>query len=286
MPDEKPRLIRPEDLREELLNDADALYRALQEGKPIAPPTPFRRLNALLGGGLMPGLHVLHGMPGTGKSALCLQIAAHCGMPTLYLTAELSPVELLRRLCANITSTPLGEIKRGMPRERLTEILLRTVKAVPLLAFTDATRARVTPNDLEQLIIAVHQLKRDAPMLLVVDSVHSWVDSFNDADVTEYERLGAAIDDLNGIANRHQLAILAITERNRFAMRTGGLSASAGTRKFEFRAESVWSLQIDGEPARGEKVTPMTLQVEKNRSGALDRIDLLFEGQYQRFREA
>lgn len=172
-----------------------------------------------------------------------------------------------------------------MPRERLTEILLRTVKAVPLLAFTDATRARVTPNDLEQLIIAVHQLKRDAPMLLVVDRcIRGW--TANDADVTEYERLGAAIDDLNGIANRHQLAILAITERNRSAMRTGGLSASAGTRKSEFRAESVWSLQIDGEPARGEKVTPMTLQVEKNRSGALDRIDLLSEGQYQRFREA
>ncbi len=59
--------------------------------------TGFPQLDRLLGGGLSPGLIVLGGVPGLGKSTLALQIAcriAEQGVPVLYFSLEMSPLFL------------------------------------------------------------------------------------------------------------------------------------------------------------------------------------------------
>ena len=71
-------------------------------------------------------------------------------------------------------------------------------------------------------------------------------------------------------------------------MAAGGLSASAGSRKFEYGGESVWDLQRadDAVPnAAGE--IEVTLKLVKNRNGSPNRkVSLLFHGALQRWREA
>jgi hypothetical protein len=80
--------------------------------------------------------------------------------------------------------------------------------------------------------------------------------------------------------------VLAIAERNRAKMSAGGLDASAGSRRFEYGAESVLALNREkDEGADGE--AKITLTIEKNRNGASGRrMNLLFHGALQRFTEA
>ena len=60
-------------------------------------------LDKNLGGRVAPGLSVIYGGPGIGKTAFALQTAATCGFPALYVSCEMSALELLRRIIARVT---------------------------------------------------------------------------------------------------------------------------------------------------------------------------------------
>jgi hypothetical protein len=121
----------------------------------------------------------------------------------------------------------------------------------------------------------------------VVDSVHSWAEAVP-GDLNEYDRLNMAIAALRGLAGALGCPVLAIAERNRASMASGGLNAAAGSRRFEYGGESVWDLagEKDARPdATGE--LPVTLTIVKNRNGSPGRrIHLRFNGALQRFAEA
>jgi hypothetical protein len=64
------------------------------------------------------------------------------------------------------------------------------------------------------------------------------------------------------------------------------MSASAGTRKFEYGAESMLDLNREEKPEDAAGESKVTLTVQKNRHGrANQRIPLLFRGATQTFRE-
>jgi hypothetical protein len=70
-----------------------------------------------------------------------------------------------------------------------------------------------------------------------------------------------------------------------------GLSASAGSRKFEYGAETVLGLTeketSKTAPGAPPGETAVVLRVEKNRSGAAgNEVGLYFNGALQRFKEA
>ena len=108
-----PRLYPLGDLLEAWVADAEAAFAARLAGTPRGPLTGVARLDSALGGFLAPGLHILHGEPGTGKTAFALQVAASCGSPALFVTTEMGPLELLRRITARVTNTYLGRLKSG-----------------------------------------------------------------------------------------------------------------------------------------------------------------------------
>jgi hypothetical protein len=124
-------------------------------------------------------------------------------------------------------------------------------------------------------------------LLIVVDSVHSWAEALADGASTEYDVLNAGLSALRQIATSLHCAVLAVAERNRPSMRGGGLSASAGTRKFEYSASTVLDLARDlDKPADAAGEVPITLTIAKNRNGAAGRkLELSFHGALQRFRE-
>src|SRR5918997_1542382 len=108
-----PRLLRLGDLLSDLAADASAAHDAYTSGTPRGPVTGLRTLDRELGGALAAGTHVLHPEPGAGKTALALQVAATCGFPALFVSCEMSALELLRRHTARVTSTYLGRLKSG-----------------------------------------------------------------------------------------------------------------------------------------------------------------------------
>lgn len=74
--------------------------------RPERLKTGISAMDQILGGGLSPGLIILGGTPGVGKSTLALQIATHVassGHPVLYFSLEMQAVQILAKaICQRI----------------------------------------------------------------------------------------------------------------------------------------------------------------------------------------
>ena len=282
----RPQLSRLGDLLGAWEADALAAHEARVNGTPRGPQSGFASLDRELGGCFSPGLHIVHGQPGSGKTAFALQIAATCGCPALFLSCEMSPLELLRRHTARVTRTFLGRLKSGeyAPADSL-KLAREACAAAPLLALADGTRAYAPPLWLRDAALAARGDHKH--LLVVVDSLHSWAEGAP-VEASEYETLGAALLSLRQLAHLLGCPVLAIAERNRDAMKGGGLSAGAGTRKIEYGAETVIDLTRDmgtREDLAGN--VAIKLKLAKNRSGAAGReLDFQFHGAKQNFSEA
>ena len=212
--------------------DAIAAHDARVNGTPRGPMSGFKLLDRELGGAFASGVHIVHGQPGAGKTAFALQVAANCGCPALGVTCEMSALELLRRLTANLTGTYLGRLKSGELTPSASLGLARqAAAAVPDLALADATQAYANPFWILNAALAT---RGDAKhVLIIIDSVHSWAESAAH-EATEYDALNAALATLRGLSHQLGCPVLAIAERNRDSINKGGLNAGAGTRKIEY----------------------------------------------------
>jgi len=79
-------------------------------------PMPWPAVNEALGGGLWPGLHVLTGGTGDGKSQWALQVALHAArahVPTLYIGLELGHADMVARLLGLMLADD-GQAPRGV----------------------------------------------------------------------------------------------------------------------------------------------------------------------------
>ena len=300
-PTRGPRILA--DLLADLEADAERAHQQRLTGRMGGPVTGLAPIDSALGGYLAEGLHILHGAPGTGKTALALQIAATCGAPALFVTAEMPPTELLRRIIARVTGVFLGRLKSGefAPAD-IVALARKTIETVPYFAILDATTGPApSVVDLQTSIESVRNLVArlgtpDAieaammPCLMVIDSGHAWAAGLDMGGASEYDRLNEAIGGLHSLARMMGIPILITAERNRSAMATGGQNAAAGTRTWEYRAETV----LDLSPPDGDKNTPtpaggerrLVLSIHKNRHGpplpAGTSLD--WHGALQRFR--
>jgi replicative DNA helicase len=266
-------------------SDAETAHAARLSGKPRGPLSGFPTLDQNLGGCFPPGLSFCHGYPGAGKTAFGLQVAAQCQCPALVVTCEMSPVELFRRHTARVTKTYLGRLKSGeIPPAASLALAQQAIEAAPGLHFVDATQA---PASAPYLLDCAKIVKGDAPhLLIVIDSLHAWAESFQ-TGAAEYDTLNSAISALRGLSHHLGCTVLAICERNRATMDGGGLSSGAGTRKIEYGAEVIFDLRRDlnAKPNGGGEVE-IEVRLAKNRHGSPgDGARLLFNGALQCFRE-
>lgn len=282
----QPRLIRLGDLLRDWEQDAAEAHEAYATGKPRGAITGLAKVDRELGGAFAPGLHIVHGAPAAGKTAFVLQTAANCGMPCILVTAEMAPLELLRRIAARVTSTFLGRLKSGeLSPEESVALAKRAAAAVPELRIADATRAFASVGWIQQQ--AAPLVDSGSRVMVVIDSLHSWAEHLSDGG-TEYEVLNEGLAALRRLAHTLNAPLLVVAERNRAAMKTGGQHAGAGSRRIEYGAETVLDLhrEEDARPDGFGKV-PVELRFAKNRhgqGGAL--VKLSFHGACQRFEEA
>jgi len=281
-----PRIARLGDLLSDWEADAIAATAARVNGTARGALTGLPKLDGELGGALSTGLHIIHGGPGIGKTAFCLQVAAQCCCPAVYVSCEMPPLELLRRHTARVTNTYLSRLKSGeLPPTDSLNLARRAAAAAPELCFVDATRAAASPTWLQ--LAAERERGTSRHLLIVIDSVHSWANAVT-GELPEYEALGVGLSALQRLAASLECAVIGIAERNRASMNGGGLSAAAGNRRFEYGAESVIGLDRNDKAApdaSGE--CPLTAVIEKNRNGSPGRrIPLRFHGALQRFTEA
>lgn len=85
----------------DLLRPALDIMRARADKNALPVSLPWKKTGEALGGGLWPGLHVLTGATGQGKTQFALQAAFHAakgGTPVLYVGLELGRVDIVARL--------------------------------------------------------------------------------------------------------------------------------------------------------------------------------------------
>jgi replicative DNA helicase len=289
-----PRLTLLSDLVTEFVADTEAAQKALESGMPRGPVTGLSRLDEAIGGFFANGLHILQAAPGAGKSAFSLQTAANCRFPALYLTAEMSVLEIFRRLISRETETYLGKLKTGeLGAKEAMRLALETVKNLPSFALLDGTSGYASPQQILDVAEALKERAGTLQVLVVIDSIQVWAKTVRGVDAdfagaSEYELLNAALGSLSALASELKSPVLAVSHRNRAGNRSNdaSLHSAKGSGEVEYLAESVIDLTRKDEQPDSNGEVEIGLRVLKNRHGVPGlNIPLRFCGRIQKFRE-
>jgi replicative DNA helicase len=282
------------DLITEFVADTDAAAEARASGRPRGAITGLWQLDELLGGYLAPGVHVLQGSPGSGKTALALQIASDCVYPALFVSAEMGLLELFRRLIARQTKTFLGRLKTGeIKGDAARQLAISTAKNLQHLRIMDATNAYASPEVIIKMAKGMREHYQTEHILVILDSLHVWARSSvlaeTDARLAdEYSLINGALKGITEIRTNLICPVLTIAHRNREANKTktgDNLHGAKGSGSIEYEAESVLDLnKVSENDSEGEKKVKASLP--KNRNGAAGvYVDLVFNGALQSFHE-
>lgn len=289
-----PRTVTLADLVPELVADVKAAADARASRRPRGPVTGLAGVDRIMGDYMAPGVHVVQAAPGAGKSAFCLQAAAHSFYPALFVSAEMGLLEVFRRTVARETQTFLGKLKSGEVGEREAQRLaLATVEKLPHLTLMDATQAYASPTLIYDVAESLRDGSGEAHVLIVIDSLQVWSKSRRRADpdaaaLDEYTALNYALEDAAGVAAKLSCPVMLISHRNRAGNRgaADALHAAKGSGDVEYLSETILDLtpKRDEEDASGER--EVVALFVKNRHGAVGAsVTLKFNGALQEFKE-
>ena len=163
-----------------LLDDALARIRRRQqdEESPLPLPGDWAALSSRLDGGLWPGLYLLQGNTGSGKTSFALQVALHAarqGAPVAYFSLDIDRMQVVARLLAQLTSVPWRDIYFG--RMRIGQLAMLESKMGELvnipLAVRDVSPMDWSYQDLEtdfrNALNGLGGYRNDVPPLLILD---------------------------------------------------------------------------------------------------------------------
>jgi len=244
----------------------------MDAGRKPGPDTGIPKLDKAIGGYMDEGVFILQGVPGAGKTALALQVAVDCQMPVMFVTCEMSPEELFRRIAARVSGVPLSGLRPGGPvsDDSAQGAFRMAARVSSELWFYDSRRDAMTPEALRQALIS----EKAGIRLVVIDSLHAWSIGLNQR-MTEYEALNNTMDVLRSLATEFHVPFLVVAERNRASMASGGMSAVAGTRRVEYGCDCMIELkvieeeEVKGSPLNTHRTTVNVMaRITKNRFGA------------------
>ncbi len=268
----------------------------------LAVPTGVPSLDELLArGGWRPGLVLLGGLPGIGKSAFALQAALHGaaqGHPVLYVSVEQSAEELLGRLFCRELEAPiaaywnrdphfLAGVRRAGPGLALDQLYLRSDPFIPGEdQIGTAGRVRRWTEQLTALT--------GARPLVVIDYLQRMRPPEADRRLDERLRISMAGLGLRQLARDLEVPVVVISSIGRGSYEgLPRLDWFKGSGDLEYDADACVILRPDPECAdaaasgAGGRV-PVELHVVKNRYGQLTgerAIPLLFDRRFGTFRE-
>ena len=255
-----------------------------------APPTDtvatgFKSVDRVLGGGPRHGdLLVLGGDVGSGKSSLALAFAlraARAGIPTTFLSAEMSVERLLERSIAVEGRARVDDMRRGSLDESA-----RVSLGVAALKLRDgAPTFRPLPvGGFEAIRDEVRVAPR--PRFLVLDSLQAVAQSQRALD----EELASTIRQLKQLAIELDLAILVTShlpayaaERKNLRPTLDDFGAHSAVKQHADVVLGLFREEMYAYPTGIEGATE--LHILKNRSGSTGYVDLYFYKQWMRFED-
>lgn len=275
-----------EDVVSDVLEEAKEAREHFQAtGDPIrGVKTGIGRLDEITGG-LRTGLTILSGGPGIGKTTLALQIAADAaaeGVPTLYVTFENSPRQLVLKGMGRVGDVNPKEIRRGtVPLEQTRAAAKKWKEKARRLAFIEG-RSDLSTGQIRgkaRRLLARYGADR---CLVMVDYLQLYAKASSDLSDSEglRERVEQMGQRLRELSMRLRSPVLAISSQSRSAGYSGGGSADLDTLKesgdLEYGADVVAILTEPDDRQATDPAAPVDLTVAKNRNGETGRVELIF----------
>ena len=281
---------------EKAMNDAPLAHFSL---------TDFDRLLD----GVRPRLTIISGEPGTGKTSLLLQMAddlARQGIPVLFVSLEISPVQLVAKSLARLSAGKLAvadiatagsKALAGNPTKEATSET--TPMALAFKCTTDIYKHTVAPHiafvtnadavTIGALIAQCEQQVGRRPVVFL-DYVQALTGDATDAD----ERLvikGIAAS-LRQTVNTYEVPLFAISSVNRTSYNrpVTDLSCLGGSSAVEYSSDVVAFLAVEGKGDErrlnlAQPVRPLRLTILKNRYGTCGEVTLQFDAEHATFKE-
>ncbi len=279
-------------LLQPLRQEEERSREARRSGIAPGPVTGFPELDKLVGGFLAPGLHTLISAPGAGKTALALQIAGQCGCPCLYVTSEMRPIELFRRIIARTTKTFLGKLRGGhLEDDDIDRLGLCAANACPMVTIYDASDGETNAAAIQEMALSLKDRYEAAHVLIVLDSLTDWVNSGIFGNMDEYTATETGLTALHRVTVQLGCPALLIVHRNRAGQRSTAdesskLHAGKATGRIEYICESLWNLEKKAIEPDLNGYIPEELFLLKNRHGITGRKQSYrFEGRIMQFEE-
>lgn len=261
---------------------------------PPVTPTYIEPLDRALGGGMRPGPHVLMGMPGSGKTALALQVAANValrGEGVVYASIELTASQCAARLCSRIAYDRLDGTcgrfltsdweKMGAEADRRGIEALKALKRhAPRLTVVDKEEA-TTLDGLRRLLC---EASKAGAALVVIDYLQRV--RAGQPGANSYEEARQVIHGLTGASKAARMPILVVSSMSRAGMRAEGapMSAGAGCGDIEYDAISIWQLRnwppVSPKKKEEEERGESKEQAERRRKGVNQRALYLPKNRY------
>lgn len=278
------------DLVPDLLADAAARRQRQEEtGRPcLGIRTSIGRLDTMLGG-LNPGLHLLAGAPGVGKTSLALQIAMSAAreIPVVYITYENAPANLaLKALC---TKAGVGEqdVRKGWADvAKLERAAAEWTQIADRLALIDGHPDLEVADVRARVLQAMHRHQTDQA-LVVIDYLQLMAKASNGLrDLgTIRERVERLAAELRAMVTRLNVPVLAVAAQSRQAnyadgKGNAGLDTLKESGDLEYGADTVLILHGAKDRAGTPAMDPfrdVDLTVAKNRHGPTGKVELVFD---------
>jgi len=225
--DGKPaeQLRRLGDVLDDAIRRAEA--RRTKEERPVSVPWPD--LGEQLGGGLWPGLHVLVGGTGTGKSTMALQLAleaARQGTPVGYVGLELGELDVALRLLGEAAGVSWSRLYTGRATaDEVSKAGARKDDLAGLPFYLELGRPNGWPAG--ELEVFAERMRREhpeakpgaLPMLIVLDFLQIVGDETREDGRTMglelRERIGRAAYFARDVSRRLNVAVLAVSSTAR-----------------------------------------------------------------------
>lgn len=256
----------------------------LEQGERTYTRTGFRRLDRILGGGMYNGaVYFLGARPGTGKTALALNIAEYVGEkigPVCFLSMEMTDEQILARRFAQeakINSARLmGEKLTEPEHEKLAEASVRLGQRNVFL-----TAKKLTVEKAAGIARTCKGCR-----LVVIDHFTLFLRPHREKDYAEYTEISHALDRLAKAIDAPVLCLIQLNRANEEHKGPPRLSELRGSGSTEEDAGGVLLLHQEGdEPEDDNAPRAELLTVGKNRFGKVGKVAMSFFPAINKFLE-
>ena len=255
----------------------------------IGVQTGLKTFDAMTGGLEGGQVCILAGGPGQGKTTLATQIAEHAtatGTPAVIASFENAPINLaLKVVCAGgQPGSTLADVTRG--HVKLDVFKKAVEQAAPALERMTIIggNASLSVEDLVEQCRKAMERAETSRCLVVVDYLQTWASSSDELRDrgSDFERINVLTARLREVARTLGSPVLVLASQNRASGSYGGGSGQAqldslkGSGDIEYGADQVCILtRVPDDPDNVRR--SVTLNLVKNRHGAMGSVDLTFD---------